>query len=97
MSARRPSRLNGRRGRTIRAIIGRRDGVRCFHCAVPFASTDEATLDHLLPCAIWPLHQQFNLVLACRGCNEAKGDALPLGLLLVLRPWLTVEQLEVAA
>ncbi|MFC8415687.1 HNH endonuclease [Streptomyces coelicoflavus] len=89
MSKRRPSRLSGHRGRRLRAIIGRRDGVRCFHCGVPFASTDEATLDHFVPRSVWCYDRMANFVLACDPCNQAKADVLPLGLLLVLQPWLT--------
>ncbi|WP_405698178.1 HNH endonuclease [Streptomyces coelicoflavus] len=97
MSNPRPARLRGSRGRRIRVKVGARDGIRCFHCRTPFASTDDATLDHYLPRSLWPIHCQWNLVLACARCNAHKGSTLPLGLLLVLRPWLTAAQLEVAA
>ncbi|MFJ2259945.1 HNH endonuclease [Streptomyces sp. NPDC087844] len=78
--------------------IAQRDGARCFYCRTPFTDpATEATFDHYMPYALWPTNRNFNLVLACPPCNLRKGDVLPLGLLLTLRPWLVREQLEVAA
>jgi 5-methylcytosine-specific restriction endonuclease McrA len=75
--------MRGAKGRRKRLDLARRDGARCFYCHAPYA--------------LWPTNVRWNLVLACQDCNTAKGDALPLGLLLALRPWLTRAQLAVAA
>lgn len=96
-SASRPARLRGSRGRRIRATLGARDGLRCFYCRAPFQSSDDATIDHYLPCAFGPVHRQWNLVLACEPCNVRKQHTLPLGLFLALRPLLDRTRLEVAA
>ncbi|MGC9382910.1 HNH endonuclease [Streptomyces sp. MH13] len=90
--------MRGAKGRRKRVRIARQQGNRCFYCRTPFAdAATEGTFDHYLPYALWPANVVFNLVVACKPCNVRKGDALPLGLLLALRPWLTIDQLEVAA
>lgn len=90
--------MRGAKGRRKRLALARRDGACCFYCRAPFTDpATEATFDHYLPYALWPTNVRWNLVLACQDCNTAKGDALPLGLLLALRPWLTRAQLAVAA
>lgn len=90
--------MRGAKGRRKRLDLARRDGARCFYCRTPFTDpATEGTFDHYLPYALWPTNVRWNLVLACQNCNTAKGDALPLGLLLALRPWLTRAQLAVAA
>jgi 5-methylcytosine-specific restriction endonuclease McrA len=90
--------LRGAQGRRKRIRIAAEQNGRCFYCRAPFSDpATDATFDHYMPYALWPTNQRFNLVAACRSCNNAKGDALPLGLLLALRPWLTRQQLEVAA
>lgn len=64
------------RDRTARKYILRRDGGRCFFCGralLPGA----ATLDHYLPQSAGGPSEIFNLVLCCKSCNTAKGDALP--------------------
>lgn len=93
----RPSKLRGKRGREVRVKLAARDGARCFYCRTPFPSTDVATIDHFLPCALGPIHRRYNLVLACEPCNTGKGAVLPLGLLLVLRPLLHRDRLGLTA
>jgi 5-methylcytosine-specific restriction endonuclease McrA len=70
----RPSQAN--RARILRALVAR-DGLACFYCGNPFASVLDATIDHLIPRSVLPGWQQFNLVLACFACNNAKADTLP--------------------
>ncbi|OQD53131.1 hypothetical protein BM536_032040 [Streptomyces phaeoluteigriseus] len=90
--------MRGAKGRRKRVRIARQQGNRCFYCRLRFTDpATEGTFDHYLPYALWQANVVFNLVVACQPCNNAKGDTLPLGLLLILRPWLTREQLEVAA
>lgn len=93
----RPRGLRGERGYVFRDRLARRDGKRCFYCRSPFASTADATLDHFLPYVLWRSYARYNLVLACEPCNTAKGSALPLGLLLLLRTPVRRDELGVAA
>jgi 5-methylcytosine-specific restriction endonuclease McrA len=50
---------------------------RCVYCATPL-TPDTATLDHVQPLSRRGTHDPGNLVVACRECNQLKGDALPL-------------------
>jgi 5-methylcytosine-specific restriction endonuclease McrA len=68
---------DARRRAQLRRSLAARDGQRCFYCRAGFAALAEATIDHLIPKSVLPGWRQFNLVLACRPCNEAKGDTLP--------------------
>lgn len=61
----------------LKRALAVRDGKRCFYCTTSFADLAEATIDHLIPKSVLPGWQQFNLVLACRPCNQAKADTLP--------------------
>lgn len=60
-------------------------GRRCVYCAaeLDFAT---ATLDHVHPVAHGGTGAAGNLVTACRGCNQLKGDLLP-GDFFALHPW----------
>ncbi|MER5467189.1 HNH endonuclease [Streptomyces sp. NPDC002685] len=90
--------MRGAKGRRKRLALAKRDGARCFYCRTPFGDVaTEATFDHYVPYALWPTNERFNLVLACSDCNVRKGHALPIGLLIALRPWLTRAELAVAA
>jgi 5-methylcytosine-specific restriction endonuclease McrA len=68
---------DSKRRAQIRRSLAIRDGRACFYCAVPFVDLADATIDHLIPQSVLPGWRQFNLVLACRPCNNAKGDTLP--------------------
>ncbi len=51
---------------------------RCFHCAEPLPA--EFDIDHLRPYAMGGLHDDGNLALSCKPCNNARGgreDASP--------------------
>lgn len=54
----------------LRAIVARRDGMRCVYCKVPTA----ATLEHVNPRSVSHDHTADNLRLACPLCNSTKGD-----------------------
>jgi 5-methylcytosine-specific restriction endonuclease McrA len=69
--------MNSNRRRRIRAALARRDGAACFYCTTPFADLAHATIDHLIPQSVLPGWPQYNLVLACWDCNQAKADTLP--------------------
>jgi len=68
---------DSRRRAQLRRSLAARDGKRCFYCRAGFADLAEATIDHLIPKSVLPGWRQFNLVLACRPCNQAKADTLP--------------------
>ncbi|TAF66927.1 MAG: HNH endonuclease [Cytophagales bacterium] len=53
--------------------IFRRDGNKCQYCG----STQDLTLDHVLPRSRGGLSSWDNLVTACRQCNSKKGDFTP--------------------
>ncbi|MGW3352581.1 HNH endonuclease [Nonomuraea rubra] len=78
---RRPRHMRGEYGRIYRAVLAFRDGPACFHCGTRFADpSTEATFDHYLPSTLWRTRRHnapWNVVLACDGCNGAKGDRLP--------------------
>jgi len=67
------------------ALSGYQDG-RCAYCGTPFTAigTSRVAVDHVLPFVLmsrgWhdgDLHQIWNLVLACDGCNSEKRDRPP--------------------
>lgn len=60
-------------------------GRRCVYCATPLP-LDLATLDHVYPRAHGGTGHPGNLVAACRGCNQLKGDLLPTEFF-ALHPW----------
>ncbi|MEW5536650.1 HNH endonuclease [Streptomyces cyaneofuscatus] len=76
--------LNSTRRRARKHQLALRDGQRCAYCAVPFASLREATLDHVVPVSLLRTWSAGALVLACRPCNHAKADRLPLSLALLV-------------
>ncbi|MFK4037605.1 HNH endonuclease [Nonomuraea wenchangensis] len=84
----RPRQMRGEYGRIFRCVLACRDGARCFYCWAPFVDpATEATFDHFLPSALWVTRRHnapWNVVLACRECNSAKGGMLPAGLVLAL-------------
>lgn len=52
-----------------RQRIYKRDGYRCTYCG----SSENLTLDHIVPQALGGWHNDENLTTACRSCNCAKG------------------------
>ena len=69
--------FKGKAKRAIKRATMNRCGQRCVYCAVPL-ELDTATLDHVFPVAHGGRHDPPNLVVACRACNQLKGDMLPL-------------------
>jgi 5-methylcytosine-specific restriction endonuclease McrA len=63
--------------RAVKRATMRDCGRRCVYCATPL-EPDQATLDHVQPVSRGGTHAPGNLVIACRECNQLKGDALPL-------------------
>ncbi|MFF7365026.1 HNH endonuclease [Streptomyces sp. NPDC008125] len=80
-------RLAASRRRHRREQLARRHGARCTYCLRPFTSTRDATLDHIAPHSLFPTWSVVHLTLACRPCNQAKADRLPLSLALLLLRW----------
>ncbi|MEU6228762.1 HNH endonuclease [Streptomyces sp. NPDC047042] len=76
--------LNASRTRARKFQLAQRDGLRCAYCRAPFAALGEATMDHVVPLSLWRTWSADHLVLACRSCNEAKADRLPLSIALLL-------------
>ncbi|MEU5326129.1 HNH endonuclease [Streptomyces parvus] len=76
--------LNASRRRLRKRQLAARDGACCTYCAHPFASLREATLDHVVPVSLLRTWSAGALVLACRPCNQAKADRLPLSLALLI-------------
>ncbi|MFE7464186.1 HNH endonuclease [Streptomyces sp. NPDC057499] len=77
-------RLSAPRRRTRKEQLARRRGWRCTYCRRPFTSPQEATLDHIVPVSLYRTWSVVNLALACRPCNHAKADRLPLSMALLL-------------
>uniref|UniRef100_A0AAU2A585 HNH endonuclease n=1 Tax=Streptomyces sp. NBC_00093 TaxID=2975649 RepID=A0AAU2A585_9ACTN len=89
--------LNASRTRARKFQLAQRDGLRCAYCRAPFTKLGEATMDHVVPLSLLRTWSADHLVLACRSCNEAKADRLPLSIALLLlwsadpsRPTLTL-------
>jgi hypothetical protein len=54
--------------------LAKRDGFQCYLCDAPFTQDNLPTIDH-----VWPLSKgggwdRDNLKLACRSCNQDKGN-----------------------
>lgn len=58
---------------------------------------DAATIDHVLPRTLGGMESWWNEVAACRACNTAKADRLPLGTELWRLAWLKRENLATHA
>jgi 5-methylcytosine-specific restriction endonuclease McrA len=54
---------------------------RCRYCRKPLPRLGLTTLDHLLPRSAGGQDVASNLTLACRDCNQSKGDRTPDALL----------------
>lgn len=68
-----------------RAWLLKEHGAVCAYCARRFTA-EVMTLDHVAPRRGQTAYdRRDNLVLACRGCNEAKRDLSPLAYLLAVR------------
>lgn len=76
--------LTASRRRLRKEQLARRHGARCTYCRKPFASLREATLDHVVPVSLFRTWAVVHLMLACRACNHAKADRLPLSMALLL-------------
>jgi 5-methylcytosine-specific restriction endonuclease McrA len=63
---------------SYRGEMFKRQKGRCKYCGVPMSwdtTRTGATIDHVVPISKGGKNQRGNLVLACRGCNNAKADA----------------------
>lgn len=76
--------LPSRRRRQRKEQLARRHGALCTYCGLRFASLRDATLDHIVPQSLFATWSVVHLVLACRACNHAKADRLPLSIALLL-------------
>ena len=56
--------------RMWRESIKARDGYKCVYCG----STEELTIDHVVPQCKGGSTNSSNCVTACRSCNQAKGS-----------------------
>lgn len=64
-----------------RQFVGERDGFVCRHCG----TTENLTLDHVIPKAWSGSNSVWNLQLLCATCNNEKADTLPDGVSAVRR------------
>lgn len=56
-------------------ILLRRDGPWCWLCR-KVLTWNQMTFDHVIPRSKGGSHHTSNLRLACKGCNEQRGDSL---------------------
>lgn len=84
MSVSKRGTLNAARTRARKYNLALRDGRHCTYCRRPFIDLRDATLDHVVPLSLFRTWSAAHLVLACRPCNQAKADRLPLSLVLLL-------------
>ena len=56
----------------IRVAIFNRDNNKCVYCG----SKQDLHLDHVMPKSIFPWHDIYNLVTACKKCNYEKGKKI---------------------
>lgn len=76
--------LSAPRRRARKQQLATRFGLHCAYCRRPFHTLREATLDHIVPASLYRSWSVTSLVLACRPCNDAKEDHLPLSMALLL-------------
>ncbi|WP_078872307.1 HNH endonuclease [Streptomyces sp. NRRL S-337] len=76
--------LNAARRRARKRTLARRDGALCTYCRIPFTDLRQATMDHVVPLSLYRTWRAADLVLACRPCNTAKSNRLPLLMALLL-------------
>lgn len=67
-------RPNNRKRKNFKLRWQNQYGLLCAYCANP--CTECATIDHLIPLSRGGDNRLENLVMACRACNELKGDLL---------------------
>jgi hypothetical protein len=84
MSAHHRPSLNAARKRARKRSLAARDGSWCAYCGLLFADLRNATIDHVVPVSLYRTWRAEHTVLACRPCNDAKADRLPLLLALLL-------------
>ena len=72
--------VKSKRSRRYRSLV-RRDGEVCVWCA----TTENLTVDHILPRSMGGSNKLENLQLLCQPCNQAKGDTWPQGVPFVAR------------
>ncbi|MDI5969502.1 HNH endonuclease signature motif containing protein [Streptomyces sp. SL13] len=84
MSRHATPRLNAARRRAKKRSLAARDGAWCRYCGKLFADLTLATIDHVAPLSLFNTWANEHLVLACRPCNDAKADRIPLLLALLL-------------
>lgn len=87
------------RVRFCRENVYLRDNFTCQYCGTKY-STKELTLDHVIPASKAGLKNWFNVVAACRPCNQKKANKTPLaaGMPLISQPrapeWLPSPELN---
>jgi hypothetical protein len=59
--------------RFLRRKVKERDGELCAWCSCKM-TTEEATIDHVIPVSFGGPDQPYNLIRACRSCNSARGN-----------------------
>lgn len=86
----------------VRSLI-ERDGLTCFYCEHELLDPDKSdldqsqwwpTLDHLLPRVAGGSNDLDNLVLACKTCNQRKGEHLALLVEVIKRLRARIAQLQ---
>lgn len=61
----------------MKAFLILRDGPWCHYCGQRFSTRGRrASFDHIWPQAFGIINDEWNLVLACRSCNSARGTDL---------------------
>lgn len=55
----------------------RKRAPHCHYCGTEFTPQNKATKDHLWPQSMGGSSQDFNIVDACKPCNQAKGNNPP--------------------
>ncbi len=58
------------KSKSVVSRILERDGHKCTYCG----ATDNLSVDHIVPISRGGLHDDSNLVTACRECNSGKGN-----------------------
>lgn len=66
----------GKNSRRKRALLIRRNGPHCHWCEV-IVTLESSTLEHVIPLDRGGLDNANNRVLACRACNQARGNNMP--------------------
>jgi len=71
-----PRKTNGKKRRAVIRSLAKRDGLECIYCGCSL-TTEDATVEHVVPLSLGGKDRLENMALACVECNNGFGNTLP--------------------